>query len=380
MTRYSSVHAIRLLSFRVHDFAISKPPLKPDIRESTSIPSRPSPQSAILEVISLDKLMSNEAATVSKLLAACTDTGFFYLDCTDWKDGLSANQIKRLFQTSKALYDLAREEKNVWVADHNHAEDMIVGYKDAGMGSGPVEGKKDGFEGFMIFEHPLGCVSDPTTMAAPGPLQAEGSLLQANVSVLRDIGLLILTSLSQSLDLTGESSFTSTHRKGEASTTALGLLKYLPYGTAEDIGVGHIAHTDAGSLSFVFTDVPGLQVAMPGTDEWAYITPREGHAIVNVGDSLQFLSRGRLRSSLHRVVPHPDALNRTKYTIVYLMRPETDAAFVDGDGKEWKSKNWYLQKFEVFGKDGVDESHSSVLTGRKDYDGRWNPLIAAATV
>lgn len=75
------------------------------------------------------------------------------------------------------------------------------------------------------------------------------------------------------------------------------------------------------------------------------------------------------KSSLHRVVPHPDALNRTKYTIVYLKRPETKAAFIDGDGKEWKSKDWYLKKFEVFGQGEVDESQSSVLTGRKDYDG-----------
>ncbi|RYC60864.1 hypothetical protein CHU98_g5343 [Xylaria longipes] len=110
-------------------------------------------------------------------------------------------------------------------------------------------------------------------MAAPGPLQAECGFLQAGVYTLRDISLAILASLSQSLGPTGKSSFTSTHRKGEASITALGLLKYLPYGTAEDIGVGHIAHTDAGSLSFVFTDVPGLRVAMPGTGEWAYIAP-----------------------------------------------------------------------------------------------------------
>lgn len=217
-------------------------------------------------------------------------------------------------------------------------------------------------------------------MAAPGPLQADGHLLQANVSTLRDIGLAILASLSHSLGLTGNSSFQSTHRKAVASTSALGLLKYLPYSTAEEVGVGHIAHTDAGSLSFVFTDVPGLQVAVPGRDEWVYIAPRAGYAIVNVGDSLQFLSGGRLRSSLHRVVPHPAAIHQTKYTIVYLMRPETDAVFLDADGKEWKGKDWYLKKFEVFGKDEVDESHSSVLTGRKDYDGRWNPLIVAETV
>ena len=88
-------------------------------------------------------------------------------------------------------------------------------------------------------------------MIAPGPLKADGDLLQARVSTLHDISLAILTSLSQSLGLTRESSLASTHRKGEASTTALGLLKYLPYGTAEDIGVGHISHTDTGSLSFV---------------------------------------------------------------------------------------------------------------------------------
>jgi isopenicillin N synthase-like dioxygenase len=217
-------------------------------------------------------------------------------------------------------------------------------------------------------------------MVAPRPLQEDGNILQANISALRDISLAILDSLSQSLGLTGTSHLTSTHRVGEASTTALGLLKYLSYGTSEEIGVGHIAHTDAGSLSFVFTDVPGLQVALPGTDEWAYILPREGHAIVNVGDSLHLLSQGRLRSNLHRVVPYLDALNRTKYTIVYLVRPETDAVFIDGDGKEWKSKDWYLKKFEIFGKGAIDLSDSFVLTGRENYDGRWNPLTAAATV
>jgi isopenicillin N synthase-like dioxygenase len=91
-------------------------------------------------------------------------------------------------------------------------------------------------------------------------------------------------------------------------------------------------------------DVVGLQVAMPGTDEWMYILSRDSHAIVKVGDSLHLLSQGGLKSSLHRVMPYPDALNRTKYTIVYLVRPETDAVFIDGDGKEWKSKDWYLKR------------------------------------
>jgi isopenicillin N synthase-like dioxygenase len=97
--------------------------------------------------------MSSPAAIAAELLAACTDTGFFYLDCTDWKDGsLSASQVQRLFQIIKTLYDLPQEEKSAWAADHHHSEEMIVGYKEAGVGPGPVEARKDGFEGFMVRE------------------------------------------------------------------------------------------------------------------------------------------------------------------------------------------------------------------------------------
>ena len=117
---------------------------------ASTIPYKTSSQSAVLKVISLGKLMSNVPSAAAELLAACTDTGFLYLDCTDWRGGLSAKQIAQLFQTSKALYDLPQEEKSAWAADHGHAEDMIVGYKEAGVGSGPMEGKREGFEGFMV--------------------------------------------------------------------------------------------------------------------------------------------------------------------------------------------------------------------------------------
>ncbi|KAF3394291.1 Oxidoreductase vrtI [Penicillium rolfsii] len=302
--------------------------------------------------------MSNLAAVATDLLAA--------------SGSLSASQVQRLFQITKDLYNLPRKTRSAWAADHHHAKEMIFGHKEAGFGPGPVEGRKDGFEGFMIFEHPLWNVQDPATMVAPRSLQQNSNILQANISALRTISLAILDSLSQSLGLRGNSHLTSTRRpSGFSNTSPMVHLKML--GGLGGGGGGHIAHTDAGSLSFVFTDVPGLQVALPGTDEWAYILPREGHVIVKVGDSLHLLSRGRLRSSLHRVVPYLDALNRTKYTIVYLVRPETEAVFIDGDGKGWKSKDWYLKKFEVFGKEVINNSVISVVTGRENYDGRWNP-------
>lgn len=105
---------------------------------------------AILKVISLKKLMTGDEATSIELLKACKDVGFFYLDCNDWKEGAAADGISKMFKMSERLYDLPQEEKSEWAADKEHGGDMIVGYKQAGVSSGPVEGKKDGFEGFMV--------------------------------------------------------------------------------------------------------------------------------------------------------------------------------------------------------------------------------------
>lgn len=351
---------------------------------TTPAPNEPAPtktasHDAILKVISLKKLMIGDEATSIELLKACKDVGFFYLDCNDWEEGAAAYGVSKMFKMSERLYNLPREEKLKWAADKEHGGDMIVGYKQAGVSSGPVEGKKDGFEGFMIFEHALGKVVDGASMQAPQPLRAESGLLQSGVSTLNDIGITILDSLSKSLGITGKESFTETHRKGVASTTALGLLKYTTHAVDPE-KIGHIAHTDAGSLSLVFSNIPGLQVLMPHTDEWTYIAPRPGHAVVNVGDSLQNLSGNILRSSLHRVVPHPDALDQVKYTIVYLMRPETDAVFRDSEGKEWKSVDWCNKKFAVFRASTEEQSKGSVLTGRKGYMGHWDPSKKAAMV
>nr|VWP00262.1 Protein kinase domain-containing protein [Ganoderma boninense] len=63
------------------------------------------------------------------------------------------------------------------------------------------------------------------------------------------------------------------------------------------------AHTDFGSLvcRAVFVN-SGLQVMVPGTEQWQYIWRIPGHAICNVGDALTIFSGGILRSNLHRVV------------------------------------------------------------------------------
>lgn len=53
----------------------------------------------------------------------------------------------------------------------------------------------------------------------------------------------------------------------------------------------------------------------------------------SIGDSVEFLSDNVLRWSLHRVTPFPAEAGKVKLIVVYFMRPETDAVFVDREGK-----------------------------------------------
>jgi isopenicillin N synthase-like dioxygenase len=130
-------------------------------------------------------------------------------------------------------------------------------------------------------------------MTAPEPLTSKRDLLEHFIGDIHEHGLLILSTLSRALQLPVNPR--DCHRKCELSTTGLRLLKYLPYGSS-DANIGHIAHNHLESLAIVFSNTGCLQAFMPGLEDWRYIAPKPGHAIVNVGDSLTALSKGALRS------------------------------------------------------------------------------------
>lgn len=74
---------------------------------------------------------------------------------------------------------------------------------------------------------------------------------------------------------------------------AVGERGYLAEGNKGNVqGASIGAHTDFGSLSILFNrGIGGLQVLPPGTTEWQFIKPLDGHAVCNVGDTLcKFLS------------------------------------------------------------------------------------------
>lgn len=109
----------------------------------------------------------------------------------------------------------------------------------------------------------------------------------------------------------------------------------------QTFSIPQTAHTDMGSLTFLFTNSPGLQIQRAGSSEWLHVLPKTGHPIVNLGDAMKILSNSELQSVLHRVVSVPGGRAEDRYSFAYLMRPEPSTLMAplpglgDTDGKSY---------------------------------------------
>ncbi|CAO2658167.1 Nn.00g074270.m01.CDS01 [Neocucurbitaria sp. VM-36] len=81
-------------------------------------------------------------------------------------------------------------------------------------------------------------------------------------------------------------------------------------------------HTDFGSLTLLFSQhVAGLQIKTP-EGEWKYVKPVEGGITCNAADTLTFLTKGFIKSTIHRVVTPPkDQINIPRLGLLYFSRP-----------------------------------------------------------
>ena len=109
------------------------------------------------------------------------------------------------------------------------------------------------------------------------------------------------------------------------SGTSLRLLK----NSSQKIGshrTNLVGHTDIGSVTMLFNIVGGLQILPPGAENidenWRYVKPEPGCALINLGDAMVQWSGGVLRSNMHRVATAPgQQAGCTRYSVAYLVRP-----------------------------------------------------------
>lgn len=154
----------------------------------------------------------------------------------------------------------------------------------------------------------------------PPVLDQQAGRLDRHMRLVQSACRTMLSSLSGALQLEGASSLENFHRVGETSESGLKLI-YEP--TFEHVSDWFDnTHTDSGAFTVLFYDQIGLDVYDPQAKSWGYAkVPEPGCAFVNLANTLQRLSGGRLHSPLHRVSQPTDGFKK-RYYLSHFLRPE----------------------------------------------------------
>lgn len=181
--------------------------------------------------------------------------------------------------------------------------------------------------------------------------------------------MMLLQCLSTQMDLKCASRFEEYHKELQPSLSTLALLRYPKHDDiASGTGIGHNKHTDLGSLTFLLCEQWGLQILSPDNETWMFVEPRPNHAVVNVGDSLRFISGSELASVVHRVLPLHDKQHEDRHSIAYFLRMDDEVNYHDASGKAWSAKEWHDFKFNVFRQPLGIANGLNALTGGMEKD------------
>lgn len=180
---------------------------------------------------------------------------------------------------------------------------------------GPVDAEADPY---YLFE-PSGIAFAPNVWpSAPGSFQPAMRAYYRALGVLAD-DLMTLTALAFGL---ADNWFAA---KCDRPTSALRVLHYPPAPDLAERQYPASPHTDYGTWT-ILQKRPGLTglQAQAVDGEWVDVTAPEGGFVVNVGDLLMRWSGGHWLSTLHRVMPAPEADPDGEVSLVYFHQPNWD--------------------------------------------------------
>ena len=134
-------------------------------------------------------------------------------------------------------------------------------------------------------------------------------------------GLKILKAIARYLNIP-EDYFEDAVRDGNSVLRAL---HYPPQTetTGEHIRAG--AHEDINAITLLLgAEEAGLEL-LTRDGRWIPVSPKAGELVINIGDMLQRLTNGVLRSTSHRVVnPTPDRASHARYSMPFFLHFRSD--------------------------------------------------------
>ncbi|CAG8973702.1 hypothetical protein HYALB_00006973 [Hymenoscyphus albidus] len=330
---------------------------------------------ANLAIINYEELLLQKPEEIEKLYLACAKWGFFYLDLSgdNTKDYL--NNVDSLFAASKEYFAKSLEEK---LGDKREELSIynICRYKpmgSLGLDAGNATQKKNGSENLRV---PVDLIHNPTlnpNLYFPTGMKKHEQQFASFIKSSHSVPNLIAKNLFDYLQLEGNNRFENFHKPNEQSTSSAVLQHYPLTDLPPQTSAGHFTHTDTGSITVLFNTEWRLQVFSPETEDWEYVPQRKDCAIINVGDTLKFISNFKLKSSLHRVIPwHGPNVSNSRYATIFFLRASNDVKFRDSEGVEWTGSGWLERKFENYRIPHEEQKKTAISTGKKGFVGLWD--------
>ena len=153
------------------------------------------------------------------------------------------------------------------------------------------------------------------------------------------VGVKVLRAIARYLAI-DEDYFTDTVRDGNS---VLRLLHYPPQPTPTGQHIRAGAHEDINTITLLLgAEEAGLELKTKD-GRWIPVSPKQGELVINIGDMLQRLTNGRLRSTSHRVVnPAPDRASHARFSMPFFLhfRPDFLIEALPGTIGEGEQPKW----------------------------------------
>jgi isopenicillin N synthase-like dioxygenase len=170
-----------------------------------------------MQTIDYGLLLSQDPAEVDKVLRACLEEGYFYLDLKSIDGRRMLDDQQETLKLMKRFFDAPIEEKNEFGLISSH-----LGYEPVASRTGAFgAGTRDGYEMLKVSRDEI----QRGSPKVPSPIKDNGSLrvLENAIGSCNTITKVILSALSTGMGLTGAARFENHHRNDKPSTTTVSL-------------------------------------------------------------------------------------------------------------------------------------------------------------
>lgn len=168
-----------------------------------------------MQTIDYGLLLSQDPAEVDKVLKACLEEGYFYLDLKNIDGRRMLDDADTTLDLMHRFFESPIEAKNEFGLISSH-----LGYEPVGSRTGAFgAGTKDGYEMLKVSRDEIqrGSPKVPTVIKNNGDLR----ILENAIGSCNTITKVILSALSTGMGLTGASRFENSHRNDKPSTTTV---------------------------------------------------------------------------------------------------------------------------------------------------------------